>query len=163
MGTVGSVVRKPSCRSAVTAHSSGWQYGAQWFPAICTAFEATGWQVICIDADVKQAVSPPLYRHLTPIYFSAGYSQALVPRGRCLNVICDNVEVWCVPSAANVSSVPRSQNKGFSIRVLPYLLQHHSVVKYSCIFVCSEQCWLQLHSPGVSYLLFSFTCVFYVF
>ena len=79
--------------------------------------------------------------------------------GRCLNVICDNVEVWCVPSATKVPSVPRSQNKGFSIRVLPYLLQLHSVLKYRCMFLCSEQCWSCI-VQGFLYLLFSFNCVF---
>ena len=110
--------------------------------------------MICTDADVKQAASPPFCRHMTPIYFSAGYTQALVPRGRFLNVICDNVEVWCVPFATNVPSVPRSQNKG-----LHCILQLHSVVKYRCIFLCSEQCWSCI-VQGFLYLLSSFTCMF---
>jgi hypothetical protein len=40
VGTVGSVVRKPSGCSAVTAHNSGWQCWAQWLPSLLYSFRS---------------------------------------------------------------------------------------------------------------------------
>jgi hypothetical protein len=55
--------------------------------------------------------------------------QALMPLPNiCLNVNCDYVEVWCVPSATHVSFTDRNQYADLAIRGILTLLFRNQIV-----------------------------------
>jgi len=75
-------------------------------PVLCLVFylslnpwEAPGWQVIAIDADVKQVATSWLQtlNNIGTIW------------GRCQDGSGDCIEVWCVPSASHVPCIDQSQ------------------------------------------------------
>ena len=69
-------------------------------------WEAPGWQVIAIDADVKQVTTSWL-QTLDNSVFTLG----TVPLwGKCRDGGGDYIEVWCVPSASHVPCIDQSHN-----------------------------------------------------
>jgi len=55
--------------------------------------------------------------------------QTLIPiMGQVLNANVDYMEVWCIPSAAHVPWVDRSQNKVLGIRLLSLLFVETSYI-----------------------------------
>jgi hypothetical protein len=80
-------------------------------PILCSVFslslhpwEAPGWQVIPIDADVKQVITSWLQTLDNSVV-------TLVPLwGKCQGDSGGCVDVWCVPSASYVPRIDRSHN-----------------------------------------------------
>jgi len=84
-------------------------------------WEAPGWQVITIDADVKQVITSWL-QTLDNSFFTV-----VSLWGKCRDGSGDYFEVWCVPSA---SCIDQSHNNILTWEwLLPYFL------KVSCIYI----------------------------
>ena len=87
-------------------------------------WEAPGWQVMAIDADLKQIITSWLQTLNNSVF-------TLVPLwGKCRDGSGDYVEVWCVPSASHVPRIDQSHNNFLTWEwLLPYFL------KVLCIYI----------------------------
>jgi hypothetical protein len=89
-------------------------------------WESPGWQVIAIDADVKQVITSWLQTLDSSVF-------TLVPLwGKCCDGNGDYVAVWCVPSAAHVPCIDGSHD---NIRTWEWLLPYFVKVLYIYIAV----------------------------
>ena len=80
-------------------------------------WEAPGWQVIAIDADVKQVITSWL-QTLDNSFFTV-----VSLWGKCRDGSGDYFEVWCVPSASHVPCIDQSHNNILTEWLLPYFLK----------------------------------------
>jgi len=85
-------------------------------------WEAHGWQVIAVNADVKQVITSWLQTFYKCLYPGIW---ALVPLwGKCKDGSGDCFEVWCVPSASHVPCIDQSHNNILTWEwFLPYCLK----------------------------------------
>jgi hypothetical protein len=85
-------------------------------------WEALGWQVNTIDADVKQVITSWL-QTLNNSDFTREYKPWYHCGGKCEYGSGNYIEVWCVPSAWRVPYIDQSHNNVLTWeRMLPYCL-----------------------------------------
>ena len=86
------------------------QYRTLWFPFPCVSLRSTGLRNIYKNANPKHG--DVILDRDSKHQFLLRRDKALVPQcDKCLNVIGNYAEVWCVPSATHVSCIHRSQNE----------------------------------------------------
>jgi hypothetical protein len=104
--------KPPSPIGLATGSGCGWEVmepsflrsrpRAHWFPSLRTPKEVPGWQTIC--SRCRREASLHLKATHTWFQFLQRRIQVFVAwEGKCLCVIDDKVEVWCVPSVTHVT------------------------------------------------------------